>query len=127
MSFFYNNVGWANGYDQFGHLLRENLIATNCVDYATVSAGECLANWRHAASSSSVARSPDLGKLGRLLALTAADKKRRSGHGKTKPLDEPTRTPPRPGGGGAGGGNSGDRGSAASGSARDVLKYLLGQ
>jgi phospholipid/cholesterol/gamma-HCH transport system substrate-binding protein len=124
MSFIYNNVGWANGFDQFGHLLRENLIATNCVDYATVIAGECLANWRHSGASSSSA-SPSLGKLSRLLALTAAKKERKQGNGKAKPLGQPTRTGPRPSDQSQGAGNG--RGSAASGGARDILKYLLGQ
>jgi phospholipid/cholesterol/gamma-HCH transport system substrate-binding protein len=121
MSFIYNNVGWSNGFDQFGHLLRENLIATNCVDYATVSAGECLANWRHATASSS-SLPPDLGKLTRLLALAKREKRsQKQGSGKAKPLGQPTRTGPRPNA------NPQNAGSPASGSARDVLKYLLGQ
>ena len=121
MSFLRNNVGWANGYDQFGHLLRENLLATNCIDYATVLSGECQANWKHAAASASGARTPNLGRLGRLLALTERSNRKQSrGAGRTKPLNEPTRTGPRPVGKGANGPDAG-------GSARDVLKYLLGQ
>jgi phospholipid/cholesterol/gamma-HCH transport system substrate-binding protein len=118
MSFIYNNVGWANGFDSQGHLLRENLIATNCVDYATVSAGECLANWRHEASSSSVARSPNLGRLEKLLALTkGSDRKGRRESGRAKSRNNGTRTEPA----------GKTQGSGASGSARDVLQYLLGQ
>jgi hypothetical protein len=125
VSFLYSNVGWANGYDQFGHLLRENLLATNCIDYATTPAGECQANWKHASASasSSVARTPNLGRLGRLLALTARTNRKQSrGAGGKKPLNQPTRTGPRPYGAG-----KGANGPGAGGSARDVLKYLLGQ
>jgi phospholipid/cholesterol/gamma-HCH transport system substrate-binding protein len=123
VSFFYNNVGWANGYDQFGHLLREDLLATNCIDYATVKAGECQANWKIPSGSASVARTPSLGKLSRLLSLTArSDRKQGRGAGQTKPLNQPTRTGPRPAGAG-----QGANGPGAGGSARDVLKYLLGK
>jgi phospholipid/cholesterol/gamma-HCH transport system substrate-binding protein len=117
MSFLYNNVGWANGFDQFGHLLRENLIATNCIDYATVSAGECIANWRHKTSSASVARTPTLGELGRLLSLDRKEKRDKDGK---RPDRHQAVTPSSTEQGGG-------SGSGASGSARDVLKYLLGQ
>ncbi len=116
VSFLYNNVGWANGFDQFGHLIRQNLLATNCIDYATTPAQECQANFKHATGSASVAHTPNLGRLGRLLALSARSNRKPSrGAGRTKSLGKPTRTGPRPSAPGAGG------------SARDVLKYLLGQ
>jgi phospholipid/cholesterol/gamma-HCH transport system substrate-binding protein len=129
MSFLYNNVGWANGFDQFGHLLRQNLLATNCIDYATVRAAECQANWRHATSTASAARTPRLSHLRRLQALTAKpDRAKRPQPGGAKPLDQPTRTAPRPSASGAdGGARGGARGPGAGGSARDVLEYLLGQ
>jgi hypothetical protein len=129
MSFLYANVGWANGFDVHGHLLRENLLATNCIDYAIARAGECQANWKHSNSKASAARTPDLGRLGRLLALTAkAERKRARGAGRTKPLDEPTRTGPRPAGGGGEGASGGrGRGALPAGSAKEILKYLLGQ
>jgi ABC-type transporter Mla subunit MlaD len=125
VSFLYNNVGWTNGYDQFGHLIRQNLLASNCIDYATVPAGECQANWKHATASASAsgAGTPDLGQLRRLLALKArSNLKQGRGAGRTKPLNQPTRTGPRPAGTGKGAKIPG-----AGGSARDVLKYLLGQ
>jgi phospholipid/cholesterol/gamma-HCH transport system substrate-binding protein len=124
VSFLYNNVGWANGYDQFGHLLRQDLIAANCVDYAVTSIQECAANWKKSSgSSASVARTPSLGQLSRLLALTArSNRKQGRGAGRTKPLNQPTRTGPRPLSAA-----KGANGPGAGGSARDVLKYLLGQ
>lgn len=119
MSFIYNNVGWSNGFDEHGHLLRENFLSTNCIDYASVPAPECKANWKAAkesSSSSSVARTPSMGELGRLLALdrrsggARADKK--SGdEARLRAAEQAAR--------------SSDKG--ASGSARDVLEYLLGQ
>jgi len=125
VSFLYNNVGWTNGYDQFGHLIRQNLLASNCIDYATVPAQECQANWKHATASASAsgAGTPNLGQLRRLLALKArSNLKQGRGAGRTKPLNQPTRTGPRPAGTGKGAKIPG-----AGGSARDVLKYLLGQ
>jgi phospholipid/cholesterol/gamma-HCH transport system substrate-binding protein len=122
MAFLYNNVGWSNAFDQFGHLLRQNLIATNCVDYATVGVGECRANFRDESSSSSasVARSPDLGELARLLALDSRREKRdqarrRAAQAKAGPRSD------------AGATRRDLEGSGAGGSARDVLNYLLGQ
>jgi phospholipid/cholesterol/gamma-HCH transport system substrate-binding protein len=115
MKFLYNNVGWSNGFDQFGHLLRENFLSTNCIDYASVPAAECKANWKAKASSSSVARTPTMGELDRLLALGepsgGARARDHTGSG------EQVRAAKQAAG-------NGDRGSA---SARDVLEYLLGQ
>jgi phospholipid/cholesterol/gamma-HCH transport system substrate-binding protein len=129
MTFLYNNVGWANGFDQFGHLLRQNLIATNCIDYATVRAAECQANWKHSTSTASAARTPRLSRLRQLEALTTKpERAKRPQSGGAKPLDEPTRTAPRPPAGGAdSGARGGAQGPGAGGSARDVLQYLLGQ
>jgi ABC-type transporter Mla subunit MlaD len=121
MSFLYNNVGWANGFDEFGHFLRENLIATNCIDYATVPDQSCSANWSSGKGSTSSARTPTLGELGKLLALGHRDKTagRSGGIG---PAVKPSQTSPQPTTGSPGSGNSGNEAGA-----RDVLKYLLGK
>jgi phospholipid/cholesterol/gamma-HCH transport system substrate-binding protein len=119
MSFLRNNVGWANGYDQFGHLLRENLIATNCIDYATVPAKECAANWAKSGSSASASSTPTLGQLGRLLALGRKAMGKATGAGGTNPRSKSTQSAPPPAGGSGGAGNEAG--------ARDVLKYLLGR
>jgi phospholipid/cholesterol/gamma-HCH transport system substrate-binding protein len=123
MSFLYNNVGWASGFDQFGHFLRENLIATNCIDYATVSDQSCTANWAKSGKSTTSARTPTLGQLGRLLALGRKAKGKAKGTGGTKPLGKPAGTTPPA----TGGGSSGSSGTGSEAGARDVLKYLLGQ
>jgi phospholipid/cholesterol/gamma-HCH transport system substrate-binding protein len=118
MSFLYTNVGWANGFDTKGHLLRENFLATNCIDYASVKAAECQANWKHKTGSASVARTPTLGELGRLLALDRRAKR------KEEPRQHPDRYQAETRGSTEKGGGSG---AGASGEARGVLKYLLGQ
>jgi phospholipid/cholesterol/gamma-HCH transport system substrate-binding protein len=115
MTFLYNNVGWSNGFDQFGHLLRENFLSTNCIDYAAQPAAECKANWKAATASSSVARTPTMGELDRLLALEqpsggARANERRSQADRIRAAKQ------------AAGNSDGD-----SASARDVLEYLLGQ
>jgi phospholipid/cholesterol/gamma-HCH transport system substrate-binding protein len=116
MTFLYNNVGWSNGFDQFGHLLRENFLSTNCIDYAAQPAAECKANWKAPAesSSSSVARTPTMGELDKLLALEpnggARANERRSQGEQIRAAKQ------------AAGNGDGD-----SASARDVLEYLLGQ
>jgi ABC-type transporter Mla subunit MlaD len=124
MSFIYTNVGWANGFDQFGHLLRENLIATNCVDYATTVVRECRANWQHriaSSSSASVSRSPDLGRLARLLALRRHSDRKGRAHKNPDAHEAGTGAPATARARAERGGNG------ASGGARDVLQYLLGQ
>ncbi len=45
LSFVYNTAGIANGFDQFGHFLRAELLVTPCVDYVTVPASGCGANF----------------------------------------------------------------------------------
>jgi phospholipid/cholesterol/gamma-HCH transport system substrate-binding protein len=118
MTFIYNNVGWSNGFDDHGHLLRQNFLSTNCIDYASVPAPECKANWKAAkGSASSVARTPSLGELGKLLALEgAAARKSR------EPAKTTDRARLRQAQQSAQNGDHGD-----SGSARDVLDYLLGR
>ena len=119
MRFIYHNVGSTNGYDQFGHYLRTNFLATNCIDYATAKAQECQANWKQASSSSSSARTPTLGELARLLALDRRAQRERA----AKRERELRRTPGSPGGTSAGDLEE----SGAKGGARDILNYLLGQ
>jgi phospholipid/cholesterol/gamma-HCH transport system substrate-binding protein len=115
MKFIYNNVGWSNGFDQFGHLLRENFLSTNCIDYASVPAAECKANWKAAKSTSSVARTPTMGELSRLLALKqpnggARAREHRSEADQVQAAKE-----------------AAGNGKSDSANARDVLEYLLGQ
>jgi ABC-type transporter Mla subunit MlaD len=127
MSFIYNNVGWANGFDNRGHFLRENFLATNCISYATTTALECLANFKHATAKSSAARTPKLGALGRLLGV------RGHRNGGVRPsrrgaVSSQSRTGAVPGRrSGQGSGAERHRGSGTSAGARDVLNYLLGQ
>ncbi len=127
MGFLYNNVGWANGFDQFGHLLRENLVATNCVDYATVVSSGCPANWNKNGGTESTARIATISGLLSLINQTGRRQERASGQ--AKPLGRHVRSESVPGLGNAKNANQGDRGRnpAGSGGARDVLKYLLGQ
>ncbi|MGH2982558.1 MAG: MlaD family protein, partial [Solirubrobacterales bacterium] len=119
MSFIYNTVGWANGFDQFGHLLRENFLATNCIDYATRPAPECRANWKPArGSASSAARTPSLRGLRTLSAGPQRDRKRPG----TAQSRDRARLRQAKRQAAAGNANSG-----ASGDARGVLDYLLGE
>jgi len=119
MRFIYHNVGSVNGYDQFGHYLRTNFLATNCIDYATAKAPECQANWKRKTSSSSSARTPTLDELERLLALDRTEQRQREARRER----ELRRTPGSPGGTSA---RDLDE-SGAAGGARDILNYLLGQ
>ena len=119
MRFIYHRSGSINGYDQFGHIYRANFLATNCIDYATAKAQECQANWKASSSSSSAARTPTLGDLARLLALDRRARRERV----TERERELRRTA-----GSAGGTTQRDlEESGASGGARDILNYLLGQ
>jgi hypothetical protein len=117
MRFIYNNVGWSNGFDQFGHLLRENFLTTNCIDYSTIPTAECKANWADEEASNSVARMPSLGELNRLLALEP--EKREPDAARHRERGDETEQ--------IGGPETGDEPSGAEANARDVLEYLLGQ
>jgi phospholipid/cholesterol/gamma-HCH transport system substrate-binding protein len=124
MDFIYTSAGSINGFDQFGHFLRTNFLATNCIDYATVFASECSSKFVHKTSSASSAGTPTLEQLSRLLGLNRkADRKT---GGASVPLnlgkaDQGAKT----GAVGAGGNQPTDKDKTAG--ARDVLKYLLGQ
>jgi hypothetical protein len=128
MDFLYNNAGWANGFDDRGHFLRENFLATNCITYSTVQAGECLANFKHPAATSSVARTPKLGALGRLL---GAGKNRSGGVSARRRGEITNQSQANPAKTGRRSGNRGKSlrhsGAGSSAGARDVLNYLLGQ
>jgi ABC-type transporter Mla subunit MlaD len=118
MSFIYNNVGWANAFDSHGHILRENFLSTNCIDYGTIPAAECKSNWKAAkGSASSVAGAPDFKALARLLGQQRRDRElRQSAEGRDRlRLREAKQNA------------SQDENQGASGNARDVLDYLLGQ
>jgi hypothetical protein len=122
MRFIYNNVGWSNGYDQFGHLLRENFLASNCIDYSTIPAADCKANWLDDESSSSrVSRLPSMGELNRLLALDPERAKGDRARHRERAGDESEQI------GSAGAPEGEDGASDAEANARDVLEYLLGQ
>ena len=123
MRFIYHNVGSVNGYDQFGHYLRTNFIATNCQDYeVSVSQGRvlgCSANFGAGGGPNSSARTPTLGDLSRLLA-----EDRRAKREKAKKRERELRRTP----GSSGGTTQRDlEESGAQGGARDILNYLLGQ
>jgi phospholipid/cholesterol/gamma-HCH transport system substrate-binding protein len=122
MDFIYFSGGAVNGFDQYGHFLRTNFLATNCIDYATAFASECTAKFVHETGSSSSARTPTIAGLRRLLGLDDRSD-RKTGGAKAPPrleLDsdqagaESPQAPSR-------------RGRNSSRGARDVLEYLLGQ
>jgi phospholipid/cholesterol/gamma-HCH transport system substrate-binding protein len=52
MDFIYSSSGSLNGFDQFGHFMRANFLATNCVDYVATPLTGCGANFTGAASAS---------------------------------------------------------------------------
>ena len=118
MTFIYNNVGWANAFDSHGHILRENFLSTNCIEYSTASAQECKANFvKKSGSKSNVARAPDMKELASLLAQERRDRKlRQTAEGRDRlELRDAKHSA-------AQNDNQGE-----SGNARDVLDYLLGQ
>lgn len=51
----YNLAGTANGYDQYGHFLRGNVLITGCPDYRGVPLSGCIANWGGRTSTSAQA------------------------------------------------------------------------
>jgi hypothetical protein len=118
MTFIYNNVGWANAFDSHGHMLRENFLSTNCIDYSTIPNQECKSNWKAPkGSSSSIAGPPDMRELARLLAQQRRDEKlRQTPEGRDRlRLQEAKQAAAQ------------SENQGQSGNARDVLDYLLGQ
>ena len=51
----YNLAGTANGYDQYGHFLRGNVLITGCPDYRGTPLSGCIANWGGRTSTSAQA------------------------------------------------------------------------
>jgi phospholipid/cholesterol/gamma-HCH transport system substrate-binding protein len=119
MTFIYNNGGWANAFDSHGHMLRENFLSTNCIDYSTIPLQECKSNWKapKEGSSSSLARTPTMKSLERLLGQQRRDRKlRQSAEGRDRLRLQDAKQAA-----------SQNENQGESGNARDVLDYLLGQ
>src|SRR5690606_32700117 len=53
MRFFYNSSSLFNGYDQYGHYQRTNLIVSGCTTYKTAGTGDCNTRWEKERASSS--------------------------------------------------------------------------
>lgn len=63
MLFFYNTASALNGFDQFGHYQRTNVIITGCTEYRTAAFSDCPGDWQSTATSLSAATSANLGQL----------------------------------------------------------------
>jgi ABC-type transporter Mla subunit MlaD len=63
MLFFYNTASSLNGFDQFGHYQRTNVIITGCTEYKTGPFSNCPGGWETSATSVSAAASESLGQL----------------------------------------------------------------
>lgn len=64
MKLFYNTANTVNGYDQYGHYQRTNVLVSGCVEYKSLSFTGCETNWtlKDMATKSS-ALLPQLGEL----------------------------------------------------------------
>jgi ABC-type transporter Mla subunit MlaD len=120
MDFLYNNLGWANGFDQYGHFLRVNFLATNCIDYATTFASECNAKFVHGAGAST-AGTPTRASLARLLGTDERADRKTGGASFPQPLAAPEHRGAQPAS------EPEEKAPAEPASPRDVLKYLLGE
>jgi phospholipid/cholesterol/gamma-HCH transport system substrate-binding protein len=49
LGFVFNSAGSVNGFDQYGHFLRGELLSSNCVDYDIKPFSGCGANWNNGA------------------------------------------------------------------------------
>lgn len=78
MDFIYNSAGTVNGFDEFGHFMRANFLATNCVDYLASPLTGCGANFSGRAAASA-ARQPSPSELLRILERDAPVEPRRGG------------------------------------------------
>lgn len=65
MEVIYNSSSLLNGYDQYGHYQRTNLIVTGCSTYANTAVGTCAGKWQPSSASSADLRA-GLGDLGGL-------------------------------------------------------------
>ncbi len=63
MLFFYNTASSLNGFDQFGHYQRTNVIITGCTEYKTGPFANCPGGWINTASGVSSAAAESLGQL----------------------------------------------------------------
>lgn len=63
MLFFYNTGSSLNGFDQYGHYQRTNVIISGCTEYRTVAFSDCSTAWDSTASTLSAAASASLGQL----------------------------------------------------------------
>ncbi len=59
MRVIYNSSSLLNGYDQYGHYQRTNLIVTGCTTFANASSGGCPGSWNQSGASSSLAEALD--------------------------------------------------------------------
>ncbi|MBN8867694.1 MAG: MCE family protein [Solirubrobacterales bacterium] len=66
MKVFYNSAALFNGYDQYGHYQRTNLIVTGCTTFWASTQGFCSTRWKHGGSSSLASELSDSGMLGEL-------------------------------------------------------------
>ena len=83
LNFIYNTAGVANGFDQYGHFLRSELLVTPCVDYVTAPTSGCGADFSK--QQSKIARSLKLHRLAAQASRKAARKAKstRPGNGGT--------------------------------------------
>ncbi len=93
--FIFNVANGFNGFDEFGHYLRAQLLVTNCVDYVVTPITGCTSTWT-GQTSPTAAGVPDL-----------------------KALREEARAAAENGGEGSGGSGTGGSGSGGSGSGGD--------
>jgi hypothetical protein len=61
--FIYSSSGSINGFDQYGHFLRAELLVTNCVDYVTTTLSGCEANFLHQTKAGPGAKAPTAATL----------------------------------------------------------------
>ncbi len=63
MRYFYSTASSLNGFDQFGHYQRTNLIITGCTEYKLAIFSNCGATWESTRVSLTAAASQQLGEL----------------------------------------------------------------
>jgi ABC-type transporter Mla subunit MlaD len=63
MLFFYNTGSALNGFDQFGHYQRTNVIISGCTEYRTAPFADCSASWDSTATTLSATAAATLGQL----------------------------------------------------------------
>jgi len=63
MRLFYNTANTLNGYDQYGHYQRTNLLVSGCVEYVTKSFTGCETQWAYDQSAAQAAFAKSLPEL----------------------------------------------------------------